>query len=318
MPSDSGSLNSLVKTSSGILPRSGSRYLQLGRRRQARRGELGIAEERDVALVHPVEEILVGPGEVEHRGDRLAHAAVLEDVAPDVEGEALHAGRQLVRDLSLLDAAVLHRRDVVGGRPVARDVLLADVDLAGLEGLELHGDVAIVLVAHDLEIVAAAIHPEVLGPPVVDPAVGDGAADVEGIDLVGAAAERDLERHLLEVARRPPFGRQHRKLADDQRQLLVGVVAEGEQHLAVAGLLGLQHVMVVEGVVGRALGLQGVEGEDHVLDGDRRAVVEPGLRPEREGDPRAVVGPFDGLGDQAVLGRRPRRATTSRACPRSR
>jgi hypothetical protein len=76
--------------------------------------------------------------------------------------------------------------------PSCRDVLLADVDLARLEGLELHGDVAIILVAHHLEIVAAAIHPEVLGPPVVDAAIGDGAADIEGIDLVGAAAERDF------------------------------------------------------------------------------------------------------------------------------
>src|SRR5918993_299477 len=76
--------------------------------------------------------------------------SVPEQLAPRVEGEALHAGRQLVRDLRFHDPAVLDRRDVVGRRPVARDILLPDVDLACLEGFELDGDVAIVLVADDV------------------------------------------------------------------------------------------------------------------------------------------------------------------------
>ena len=61
----------------------------------------------------------------------------------------LHAGRALVAgSSSLTHQAVAHGGDVVGGGPVLGGVLEAEVVLAGLEGLERDGVVAVVVVAH--------------------------------------------------------------------------------------------------------------------------------------------------------------------------
>jgi hypothetical protein len=84
-----------------------------------------------------------------------------------------------VRDLVAPDTTVLDRRHVVCGCPIARDVLLTDVDFAGLEGLELYRDVTIILVADRFEVVAAAVHPKILGPPVGHATIGDRAAWIE-------------------------------------------------------------------------------------------------------------------------------------------
>ena len=79
------------------------------------------------------------------------------------------------------------------------------------------------------------------------------AAGIEALDLVGAGAERDLERRLREVALLAVGARafpevlgQHVELAEDVRQLAVAFHVEGEGHLVVAGLLRLDDVLVVE------------------------------------------------------------------------
>ena len=71
-------------------------------------------------------------------------------------------------------------------------------------------------------------------PPVGVAHVGDGAAELEALDLVGAAAQWRLGQRLGEVARRPPVFRQHRQAADHQRQLAVLVRLEVEHHPALA------------------------------------------------------------------------------------
>ena len=78
-----------------------------------------------------------------------------------------------------------------------REVNLAEqVALAG-EAFEGDVAVAIELVAQDVEIVLPARDREIGAPPVLDPVVFDEAADLETPDLVGAAAERRLERRLV-------------------------------------------------------------------------------------------------------------------------
>ena len=94
----------------------------------------------------------------------------------------------------------------------------------------------------------------------------------------------------------------HRELADDLRQFVVLAAAEGEFHDPLVELLRLGDVLPVGGVLRRALRLQDVEREDHVVGGDRLAVVPARLRAQGEDRPRAVLGIFDGLGDQAVGG----------------
>src|SRR5580704_5374339 len=151
-----------------------------------------------------------------------------------------------------LDRPRLDGGNVVGDRPVPRGVLFAIVDFAGLEGLEGHGFIAIVVVAYRIEIVAPAIEPQVLGPGIFDPLDGYVASGLEGIDLVGAAAQRYFERRLLEIASRPPVLGKHRELADDRGKLVVLAAAEGEFHDALIELLRLGDVLPVGGVLRRA------------------------------------------------------------------
>ena len=89
-------------------------------------------------------------------------------------------------------------------------------------------------------------------------------------------------------------------MTDDQRQLPVLTGLEGELDLAWVHLLHLGDVAIIGAEEGRSFVRQDVEREDHVLGGDRAAVVEPGLRAQGEGNPGAIFGDLDGLGDQAV------------------
>ena len=91
------------------------------------------------------------------------------------------------------------------------------------------------------------------------------------------------------------------ELAEDLGQLAVAGLVEGEGDLAGRGLLGARDVGVVLREVGvELLGL--VEGPDHVLGGDRLAVVPLGVGVHPEGRRRDVVGVAHRLGEEAVVG----------------
>jgi len=83
---------------------------------------------------------------------------------------------------------------------------------------------------------------------------------------------------------------------------LFSPAAEGEFHDPLVELLRLGDVLPVSGILRRALRLQDVERENHVVGGDRLAVMPACLRAQGEDRPRPVLGIFDGLGDQAVGG----------------
>ncbi|MNO98318.1 hypothetical protein D3C76_900630 [compost metagenome] len=267
-------------------------------------GHLRVLEVAGVALVGAEEQLLVGPLEVEQLDDRLAHAHVLEHRAADVEGVALHAPGILVVQLLADDAAVAHGGGVVGGRPVLRDAFLDEVELAGLERLQRHGEVAVGVDHHGIEVVEAAVHRQVVAPVVLDPLVADRATGVDLGDAVGTAAQRRLHVGLAEIAAGPPVLGQDRQLAEDQRQLAVAGVPEVEAHAQ--PVLGdhLVDVRVVVAVHRVALAHQGFEGEHHVLGGHRRAVVEARLRPEVEAHEPVLRVLFDLLRQQAVFGER--------------
>ena len=114
-----------------------------------------------------------------------------------------------------LDAAVLDRREIVARRPDARGELLAEQIALGGEAFEADVAVAIEFVAHDVEIVLPARDRQVGAPPVLDALVFDVAAGLEAADLVGAGAERRLERGLVE--RRARRNRRARRSAARRR-----------------------------------------------------------------------------------------------------
>ena len=169
---------------------------------QAGRRRAGAVEIAVDPLVLPEEERLVHLLEGQCEIERLADADVLEDVAVEVEDEADHQAGGLVWLLEELelDAAVLDRRKVVAGRPDPRRRLGPPVDLVGLEGFELDRVVAEILVADLVEIVGADIDRQVLAPIVRHALIDDRARRRHRLDLVGAGAERRLERALRDVA----------------------------------------------------------------------------------------------------------------------
>ena len=253
-----------------------------------------------------MEQRLVRPFEIKGIIHRLAHAGVAEDRPAGVHREALHAGRQLMGDFPLHHQPLALGREIIGGRPFLGAVLLAEIIGAGLEGLDGDGGVAVVVEADAVVIMAALVDPQILAPVVRHPLVGDGAAGLEAGHLVGAAAGDRLQRRALEFPRVFRVGeimhRQHRHLPDDQRQFHVYRVAEAEFHLVRSQRLGLLHIGVIGAVERGALGFQRVEGPDHIRRRDRLAVMEAGLGAQREGNPFAVGGHFDALGQQSGFG----------------
>ena len=123
--------------------------------RRQRRGQLAALEIAADPRILAVEQILVGPLEVEGEIERLPHAPVLELRPPQIEHEALHRLRPLDRHLLALDEAVTHRGEVVGRGPVLGARLLPIIETAGLEAFERDGLVAVILEA-DLVVVPLA------------------------------------------------------------------------------------------------------------------------------------------------------------------
>ena len=246
----------------------------------------------------------VAPFEVEGGGQRRAHAGIAEDRAARVVDPALHAGRDLVGDRFLADAPVPDRRHVVRRGPVFRRVLRTEVVGTGLERFQRHDVVAIVVVANRVEVVAPHVHGQRGRPVILHAAIGDRAAGLQRLHAIGPAAERRLQRRLREIMTRPIRLREHRQLADDDRQLAVLVALERELHRARPGLRDARHLRVVRPVERMPARLQRVERPDHVLDGHGAAVVKARRRAQREGDPGAIRRRFDRLGHETVLRRR--------------
>src|SRR5262249_42690296 len=141
---------------------------------------------------------LVGPLEIERVNERFAQSLILELVAAGIEETAPRARRRIVGGGGAPDAAPPGRRENGGGGPRSRGKFLAE-EIA-LAGEAFEGDIAVAIkfVADDVEIVLSAPDREVGAPPILDPFVFDVAAGVETPHLVGAAAERRLERRLVE------------------------------------------------------------------------------------------------------------------------
>ncbi len=202
-----------------------------------------------------------------------------ELLAPRVEDEGLHHALAADREFLQQHALLGHGREIVARSPSLGAVLGAPVDIVALERLERDGGVAEILEAHLVEVVAADVDVEVLAPIVLHALVNDRAAGDELLDPVGATAERRLEPGGADVAlvavrcRCLPTSASAARRAGRRSAAARGCPAvEGECDFALAGLLGLGHVPVV-GRVLRVMLLERLQREDHVVDGDRLAVV---------------------------------------------
>ncbi len=254
------------------------------------------------AGIGAVEQLLVGPFEVQQQAQGLAHPHVLEHRATEVVDEALHAGGVAVGNLFLDQPAFGDGRDVVGVGPVLGGHFQPEIELPGFQGLDRDGVVAVVVGGQHIEVVEAAIDRKVLAPIVLDPLIADRASGFHLGDPVGAAAQGGLQVTRVEVAISPPVLGQHRQLAEDQRQFTVVRVLELEQHLERVFGDDFGDVVVIAAEHRCAVLGQGLEAEDHVFGAYRMAVVEPGFGTQVETHPGIVRGFLDFFGEQAVFG----------------
>src|SRR5262249_24531581 len=153
-------------------------------------------------LIRLVHDVLIGPFEIKCIDECLPQALVLEFLPSRVEEPPLRARGRIVRNNLALDATIAEGWKIVACRPNASREFLPEQVASGSETLEGNFAIAVIFVAQDIEIVLPACDRQVGTPPVFPSLVLDVAAGLETSDLVRAAAERHLERRLLERALR--------------------------------------------------------------------------------------------------------------------
>jgi hypothetical protein len=176
----------------------------------------------------------------------------------------------------------------------------AQIEVARFQRQADRGVVAEIVGAQQVEIIVADVDRQIAPPVILDPLQLDEAPGLEALDPVGTAAERRLQRGLFEIAGFPVMLRQDRHLPDEQRQLAVAGVGEAEFDAALIELFHRRHAAVNETVLRRALRRERLERPDHVVGGDRHAIVPACDIAQREDGPGAVAGPLDALGDEPV------------------
>src|SRR5947208_14660685 len=114
-------------------------------------------------LIGPVHDVLVGPFEIECIDEGLAQTLVLESFPSGIEEPTLRARGRIIGDYVALDAPLADRRQVVAGCPGARGEFLPEQIAFGGEPLEGNFAIAVIFIAHDIEIILPACDRQV-GP----------------------------------------------------------------------------------------------------------------------------------------------------------
>ena len=107
--------------------------------------------------------------------------------APDGVSSGMHGA---------LDAAVLESGKIVARRPGARGELLTEQIILGGEAVKADLAIAVIFVAHGVEIVLPARHRQIGAPPILDAVEFDEMPGLEAADFVRTAAERNFQRRF--------------------------------------------------------------------------------------------------------------------------
>ena len=266
---------------------------QLRRRREAHRGQVGVAEPAGGPRIEAVEQHAVFPLEVVRDGQRLAHAHVLELLETQVEQKRhRQATRYFLRNQLFSEKPLLHRRELVALGPILRLVFDAHIDDTGLVGLTLNADVGEIVHFDDVEVIASTVHRDIRAPVVLDAAKLHVAADDVVGDPVRAAAQRWLHRRARRVTFAPIMLRQGKQVADANQHAAASSGSRGdiEADLQLAHHGCANHRPQHHSNGGGCMGFELVEGELHVLRGNRHAIVPARLGANAKRDPRQVVG----------------------------
>ena len=224
----------------------------------------------------------------------------MEFLAPEVEEEALRAGRRFVGQIGPHNLALLQGRKIIGGGPVARGIFLAEIDDAGFQSFQSRVTVAEILEADLIEIIAALVDGQILRPVIGAALIGHIFAGLEGFYFVGAGAQGWLERRFREVHLRVIGFGKDRQFGDGQRQVAGALALEAVAHLSLA-----QHLAgfdIADGDLDAlvAFSRQQPETVADILGGERRAIGECRFRAQGEGDALPVGGKIGGLGGEAI------------------
>ena len=252
------------------------------------------------ALVGTVHDVLVDQFEVEGIDQRVAHALVLEFLAPHVHEPALRAGRRLVRNNVALDAAVLEGREVVARRPGARGVFLAEQIIFRGEADEGYFAVAIIFVTDGIEVVEALHHRKVRAPPILDAIEFDEVPDLDPSDLVRPAAERRRQSRLVEFVFGIERTGENRQGGDEQRHVAAALGAELCHQYAVVDRFRAGKIAQQLGDDRVASFLQRRQRPHNILRGDRRSVVEFRALAHRKPIGQTVIGDADAFCRQPI------------------
>src|SRR5690606_11436889 len=187
----------------------------------------------------------IGPIIVKGIGQGFTDEAVLKDGTAGIIDKRLHAHRQLVGDLFLLDLAFVNGFTGIQGGPVLGGVLLAQVVMPGLEGFQGNRVVLVVVVNEGVEVIHAFVDRQILAPIVVDPLPGYGAASVETLDAVRATAQGGLQVGGAKIPLLPPMFGQDGHLAENQGQFLILVSLKDTGDLVVIDDFDFAHVAPV-------------------------------------------------------------------------
>jgi hypothetical protein len=141
-----------------------------------------------------------------------------------------------------------------------------------------------------IEIVLAAAHRQVRAPPVLHAVIFDVAPGLEAADLIGARAERNIERRSFEILLRIIGARKNRQAADKQGNFPPALRAE--THGERAGILRFRGHQVAQQLAddGMAFFFQRRQRPGGVAGFDLCAVVESCFRPQPKAIGLAVFG----------------------------
>src|SRR5262245_54810552 len=233
-------------------------------------------------FIGPVHDLLVGPFEIERINKGFAQARVLKLVAAGIEEPALRTRGGIVWNHIALDATVPKGRKVVACRPGARGEFLPEQIASGSESLEGNFAIAVIFIAHDVEIVLPARDRQTGAPPVFHSLVLDMATGLETSDLVRAAAERYLERGFVEPTGSIIAAREDRERSHKQRHVASSMGRETYHDDRVIGRLRADEV--AQQLLGDrvALVLENFQREGDVVGGERTAIVERDAGPHQE------------------------------------
>ena len=195
-------------------------------------------------------------------------------------------------------------RKIITRCPIARDILLPEVDLPSLEGFKRDCCIAEIFIANGIEI-RHATHGRQIPPPVIGHAAQHHAAvGVKPFNTISCGTQWQIKAWAGEVARFPIMLGQDRHFTQNQRQFAVFIGTETISDAPRIFGHYFRHISPIGTKEGPAIGAQRIEAEDHIFGGDRPAIMPAGTFAQFKCHALAVCRQFNDARQMSVLRKR--------------